>query len=195
VTVTETVTAEPPPVAEPGSVDQDGLPLDEMPDPAGEGTMHAFGEEPGYSRENPASVGDTLALGDWDVVIGDVTTGDDARQFYSDYPPDQQNDIIGEGNTLVSFEVTATRYAPGSGEPSMDISTTWLSPEGAEVGGSCAMATNEADGPDWGMGTGEAFEGASLTGRDNLCIPDDTLDGGLLAVSDLFGGRMFIDVS
>ena len=141
------------------------------------------------TRGNPAPIGATATIGDWDVTILDVDTDATARILEEN----QFNDPPADGRSFVMWEVEATYMGTESGTAWIDLDWKIVGSEGNSFGSgmddSCGVAPNDL------FNKGETFPGGVVTG--NVCIAAETaqLDGGTILVEELFGGsRTFFAV-
>ena len=152
-------------------------PSAETDDPEPEPEAAAESSEVG-TRGNPAAIGDTAAIGDWDVRILDVNL--DASALVAE--ENMFNDPPAEGQSFVMWGVEATYTGTESGTAWIDLSWKIVGAEGNSFDSSCGVLPDDLDD------AGETFPGATVTG--NVCISAETsqLSGGTILVEELFGG-------
>ena len=134
------------------------------------------------TRGNPAPIGATASIGDWDVTITDVDRDATARVLEAN----MFNDEPGEGRSFVLWAIEAVYTGTESGTAWIDLN--WLIVGAA--GNSFGSGMDDYCGviPDNLNDKGETFPGAVVTG--NVCIAAESaqLDGGTILVEELFGG-------
>ena len=130
------------------------------------------------TRGNPAPIGTTASIGDFDVTIVGVDRDATARILEEN----MFNDDPREGHAFVMWEVEAIYTGTESGDPAWDLSWKIVGSEGNSFDDSCGVT------PDNLRDVGETFSGG--TAKGNVCVSAQVsqLDGGAILVEELFGG-------
>ena len=134
------------------------------------------------TRTNPAAIGATARIGDWEVTITDVDL--DATEVVLE--ENQFNDGPADGRSFVLWSIEATYNGDDSGTAWIDLNWKVVGAAGNSFGSgmddSCGVV------PDDLFSKGETFPGGVVTG--NVCVSAETdqLDGGTILVEELFGG-------
>lgn len=134
------------------------------------------------TRTNPAAIGATARIGDWEVTITDVDL--DATAVVLE--ENQFNDRPADGRSFVLWSIEATYNGDDSGTAWIDLNWKVVGAAGNSFGSgmddSCGVV------PDDLFNKGETFPGGVVTG--NVCVSAETeqLDGGTILVEELFGG-------
>lgn len=137
---------------------------------------------PEGTRTNPAALGTTARIGDWQVTITEVDL--DATAVVLE--ENQFNDAPVPGRSFVLWTVEATYTGEESGTAWLDLSWQVVGSAGNSFGSSfddsCGVIPNDL------FEQGETFPGGVVTG--NVCVSAETaqLDGGTILVEELFGG-------
>lgn len=134
------------------------------------------------TRGNPAPLGSTAKVGDWELRITDVTL--DAAEIIK--AENMYNDDPIEGRSFVLWTVAATYTGSESGTAFYDLDWKIV----GAAGNSFGTGTNDYCGslPNSLSDSGEAFPGAIVVG--NVCISAETtqLSGATILVEETFGG-------
>lgn len=135
--------------------------------PAGSGT-----------RDDPYQIGQRFEVGDWEVIVLDVTPDSSAEiTGYStlNYPPD-------EGEQYFQLVLRATYLGEGAGTASSDIRVGIRGRDGTVVRQTresfCGMTPNPLTGHD------EQYHGATVEGDVCLAVASDHADGALVQLTE-----------
>jgi hypothetical protein len=134
------------------------------------------------TRGNPAPIGATASIGDWDVTITNVDRDATARVLEAN----MFNDEPVEGRSFVLWEVEAIYTGTESATAWIDLNWKIVGAAGNSFGSGmddyCGVIPNSINDK------GETFPGAVVTG--NVCIAAESaqVDGGTILVEELFGG-------
>ena len=146
-------------------------------DDAGSDAESALG-----TRGNPAPIGTTAVIGDWDVTIIEVDRDGTAAVLAEN----QFNDGPDEGRSFVLWAIEAVYNGQESGTAWIDLNWKIVGSAGNSFGSGmddyCGVI------PDSVNDAGETFPGGTVSG--NVCVSADTdqLDGGTILVEEFFGG-------
>lgn len=133
------------------------------------------------TRDNPASIGETLTTSDWEVVVNGFTRNatDEvmAENPFNDPPP--------AGSQYALVNVTATYLGDDSSLADF-ISAAWVNEAGNVIHSYdySAVVPNDLEG--------ELYSGASATGNIEIAIPDG--ESGLVRLDMGFGTKVFVSV-
>ncbi len=167
-------------IAEPGASTEASPDATEAPD--SETGDDAAGDAAIGTRGNPAPIGATAVIGDWDVTIVEV----DRDAADAVLAANQFNDEPADGRSFVLWSIEAVYNGEESGTAWIDLNWKVVGAAGNSFGGGmddyCGVI------PDSINDKGETFAGGTVTG--NVCVSADTdqLDGGTILVEELFGG-------
>lgn len=136
------------------------------------------------TRENPAPLGSTARVGDWEISVVKVNT--DAAKIVAE--ENQFNEPPASGFNYVLWEIAAKYVGEESGN--LWIDTTWkvVGFDGNSFSESCGVI------PDDITDAGETFTGASVSGNDCKAVEAVQLDGATILVEasfDLESNRTF----
>lgn len=146
-------------------------------DDAGSDSDSALG-----TRDNPAPIGATAGIGEWDVTITEVDR-DGAAAVLAE---NQFNDGPEDGRSFVLWAIDAVYNGEDSGTAWIDLNWKIVGAAGNSFGSGmddyCGVIPNSLNDK------GETFPGGTVSG--NVCVSADTdqLDGGTILVEELFGG-------
>jgi hypothetical protein len=137
------------------------------------------------TRSNPVEIGTTVAVGDWEVEILEVTL-DATEEIQAE---NQFNDPPSEGFTFVMWETEATYVGEDSGDPRFDLRWAIVGSEGNSFDDGCGVTPDPLDDQ------GETFPDGVVSG--NVCIAAEQaqLDGGTITVEGMMGSdRVFFAI-
>lgn len=126
--------------------------------------------------DNPAPIGSTAQIGDWQITITKVTKN--ANKVVA--KENSFNDKPAAGQQFVMWKVDGTYTGDESGTPWVDLSWKLLGSDGNTFNDSCGVI------PDSLSDVGESFSGAKVSG--NVCVAADSaqLDGAKILVEESF---------
>lgn len=146
--------------------------------PAGEASEEEGPTDDGAlgTRTNPAPIGSTAQIGDWQVTITKVTKN--ANKAVA--KENSFNDEPKAGEQFVLWKVDGTYTGDESGTPWVDLSWKLLGSDGNTFNDSCGVI------PDPLSDVGETFSGATVSG--NVCVAAESaqLDGASILVEESF---------
>lgn len=124
-----------------------------------------------------ASIGDTVAIGDWEVTVTEVEPNANERVAAAN----EFNEAPTGQYVLVQYDAT---YNGDERSDDVLFSLMWafLGSDGTVY--EPAFAVDESDVDPWPT---EARQGGSVTDQVTFDVPAEAIEGGLVEVSDLFG--------
>lgn len=126
--------------------------------------------------ENPAPLGSTAQIGDWQITITKVT--ENANKLVA--KENSFNDKPKKGQQFVLWNVDATYTGEESGTPWVDLSWKLVGSGGNTFTDSCGVI------PESLSDASETFSGASVTGNVCVAADSDQLDGASILVEESF---------
>lgn len=124
------------------------------------------------TRSNPAEIGTTVLIGDWEVTIQEVNT-DATEEIQAE---NEFNEPPAEGSTFVMWGVEATYVGEDSGDPQFDLSWAIVGSEGNSFDDRCGVI------PDPLSEQGETFPDGTVSGNVCTAAEEAQLDGGTITV-------------
>lgn len=137
------------------------------------------------TRENPAPLGSTALIGDWEVTVTKVNTNAakviEAENTFNEKPKD--------GQSFVLWSLKAKYTGDESASPDNDLTFKIVGSAGNTFDGDCGVI------PDPLYDAGETFGGATIKANGCAAVDTDQIKGGALIVEELFsmdeGDRTF----
>src|SRR5699024_88152 len=153
-------------------VDQNGLPLDELPEPAEDGTMHTH---PLGSRSEPLGVGEVAPLGAmWDVTLT-ASESVPGGQPGDEYLIEDELPAEGEERLIATFEFSFLGQPDDAEAPQEFSMVTFVGESGQTFEAGPYLVPEDRE--DLSQ-VGDLYGGASGAGDVAAIVPADEVDGG-----------------
>lgn len=156
----------------------------DTPEPEAEPTTDPA--EPGAARETPAAVGETVTWGDYELSLG--PTNYDATEWALQAYADEwhggdltQVEPLADGMVYISAPITLTYVGDDVGEPSMDITVSYVTADG-----NVHDTPNSHPAPQDLRDVNELYPDASAEANIMLEVPADAAEGGVWRLYDTF---------